>query len=593
MKNLKIILTILLVVACIGAGFFALNKTMFEARSHYEGHEETLGKLIISDYSGDEAYTNLADECRDYLDKYKKALDKKNMISCPKLDKTLTQKEESLLKYDKIVVSEVATKLKNFKNTKSLFEYEIARIDAVESEGSDLVKSEDYNSAYKKYVGTLSSMEKIASSDTVDVLQYDYSEFPKVKLYLDSAKLEEILGRSIDGTKFKIVEKIGDSYEEIPVDDYGTTSQAGGLNIDLVADVSASMQSCFVDVKSATTSFVQNIDMTKNKVGLMSFSDYISQDSEFTNDQIAVENAINSLNLQNMTCLYDALAVSLSDTNSQAGAKCIVAFTDGKDNMSYYTDYNGICNLAKSYGIPIYIIGIGPLDFGWEQTLQNISSQTNGYYKNIDTFNIDEEMSDVYQDILKNQEQLYYISYLDKNEDESQKRELYIEYSDDDITVRNQLKDTVEKPSETVDENSKKAAVASFIRESNLKYFEALNTRKIIAVQKFYDSDSQGGKDLLEDVQANIQTAEEEQATFDFYDYSIDKVEIAADGTYKVTYTQKYKKSYSEGSKSTEASSTDTVIEKNGRFYIVGYDEIYQKDLIDTTNKLNDSNYQN
>ncbi len=575
----------------MGAGFFALNKTMFEARSHYEGHEETLGKLIISDYSGDEAYTNLADECNDYLDKYKKALDKKNMISCPKLDKTLTQKEESLLKYDKIVVSEVATKLKNFKNTKSLFDYEIARIDAVESEGSDLVKSEDYNSAYKKYVGTLSFMEKIASSDTVDVLQYDYSEFPKVKLYLDSAKLEEILGRSIDGTKFKIVEKIGDSYEEIPVDDYGTTSQAGGLNIDLVADVSASMQPCFVDVKSATTSFVQNIDMTKNKVGLMSFSDYISRDSDFTNDQIAVENAINSLNLQNMTCLYDALAVSLSDTNSQAGAKCIVAFTDGKDNMSYYTDYNGICNLAKSYGIPIYIIGIGPLDFGWEQTLQNISSQTNGYYKNIDTFNIDEEMSDVYQDILKNQEQLYYISYLDKNEDESQKRELYIEYSDDDITVRNQLKDTVEKPSETVDENSKKAAVASFIRESNLKYFEALNTRKIIAVQKFYDSDSQGGKDLLEDVQANIQTAEEEQATFDFYDYSIDKVEIAADGTYKVTYTQKYKKSYSEGSESTEASSTDTVIEKNGRFYIVGYDEIYQKDLTDTTNKLIDSSY--
>lgn len=591
MKNLKIILTILLVIACVGAGFFALNKTMFEARSHYEGHEETLGKLIISDYSGDEAYTNLADECNDYLDKYKKALDKKNMISCPKLDKTLTQKEESLVKYDKIVVSEVATKLKNFKNTKSLFDYEIARIDAVESEGSDLVKSEDYNSAYNKYVGTLSSMEKIASSDTVDVLQYDYSEFPKVKLYLDSAKLEEILGRSIDGTKFKIVEKIGDSYEEIPVDDYGTTSQAGGLNIDLVADVSASMQSCFVDVKSATTSFVQNIDITKNKVGLMSFSDYISRDSDFTNDQIAVENAINSLNLQNMTCLYDALAVSLSDTNSQAGAKCIVAFTDGKDNMSYYTDYNGICNLAKSYGIPIYIIGIGPLDFGWEQTLQNISSQTNGYYKNIDTFNIDEEMSDVYQDILKNQEQLYYISYLDKNEDESQKRELYIEYSDDDITVRSQLKDTVEKPSETVDENSKKAAVASFIRESNLKYFEALNTRKIIAVQKFYDSDSQGGKDLLEDVQANIETAEEEQATFDFYDYSIDKVEITGDGTYKVTYTQKYKKSYSEGSKSTEASSTDTVIEKNGRFYIVGYDEIYQKDLTDTTNKLIDSNY--
>ena len=37
--------------------------------------------------------------------------------------------------------------------------------------------------------------------------------------------------------------------------------------------------------------------------------------------------------------------------------------------------------------------------------------------------------------------------------------------------------------------------------------------------------------------------------------------------------------------------TVNDVIEKNGRFYIVGYDEIYQKDLTDTTNKLIDSNY--
>lgn len=603
MKKLKIILIFLLIIIAGGACFFAVNRTLFESENHYKAHEEALEKLIISDYSTDDAYTNLATECKDYITEYKKALDKKDMIKCPKLNKLLTTKEESLLKYDKAIVSDVATRLKNFKNTEYLFEYEKANIQAAESEAEDLVKSEDYNLAYKKYNDALSSLENISTKDTIDIMQYDFSEFPKVKLYLDSTKLEEALGSSIDGTNFKIVEKIGDSYEEIPIDNYGTTSDVGGLNIDLLADVSASMANYLLDVKDATSSFVENIDMTKNKVGLMSFSDYINRNSSFTNDKTAIDDAIYSLETQNMTCFYDALAVSLSDTNNQTGAKCIVAFTDGRDNMSRYNNYNSICNLAKSYGIPVYIVGIGD-DSPWGADLQSISEQTGGYYKNIDTYNIDQEMTAIYNDIQQNQEQLYYIEYTDKNKDKSQKRELYIEYNDGNKIVRNQLKDTIEDPSEfganTADEetkkaleNTKKVEVASFIRQSNICYFDAINKRDLSLVQDFYDVHSEGGRDMLSQVKGNIKTNIEDEATFEFYDYEIKDVTIESDNTYKVRYYQKYKVYTPNKTEVYEAESTDTVVEKNGSFYLIGYNENYKRLTNDTTNKLNDSNYQN
>ena len=199
---------------------------------------------------------------------------------------------------------------------------------------------------------------------------------------------------SINGTKFKIIEKIGDNYEEVKINEFGTTSQDGGVNIDLLADVSDSMNPYFNDVKTATTDFVQNVDMTKNKVGLMSFGDSANRIYDFTNDQNAILNGINSLQLQNMTCLYDALSISLSNINTQSGAKCIVAFTDGYDTKSYY-NYNSVLDLAKSYNIPIYLIGIGELSPEYEEILTNISEVTNAYYRNINESNIQQKMSQI------------------------------------------------------------------------------------------------------------------------------------------------------------------------------------------------------
>lgn len=585
MRNVKIISAILLVVLCIAGVFFVINKNIFEAQSSYKAYEEKYKNLVITYYSDDDFYNNLANEYKELLTQYKNSLNKKGLLAIPKIQASLDEKATSLEKYDKVIVNEVSTKLQNIKNTKTLFKYETAQIEKTQSKAGDLEKSGNYNLAYINYFSALSSFEKV-SKENLQIVKYDFSEFPKVKAYIDSSQLEELLGTNIDGEKFKIVEKVGDDYEEIPISGYSLASEGTGLNIDLITDISASMAPYFNDVKTATANFVQNIDLTQNKVGLIAFSDYCERISNFTNDKDILNNAIVSLELKNMTSLYDTLAVSLDETNLQDGAKSIIAFTDGNDNKSYTNDYNTIIDLAKSYDIPIYIIGIGDLnqvndygngssdsnnplsasdntygnsnnqinnpddasgkfnaqlsasdytyddsnnqinnpddvsgdsnaqinDYGnnpgdsnvqdptviqsYASILQNICNQTGGYYQSLDNSSISQKMLELYQNILTTQNQLYYIEYSDKNEDESQKRELYIEYSNDDITVRNQLNDTVEiiDKDSSLGEIGKKSAVASFMKKANLLYFSALNNRDIQIVEGIYDSESESGR---------------------------------------------------------------------------------------------------
>ena len=593
-KSQKIILIISILILSIVAVFFVINKNVFAAKKNYNTHEKKLEKLIISDYSIDQSYTNLVNTCKDYMKEYKKSIDEKDMLNINKIDKSLEEKEKSLEKYDESIITDLSNDLNDLQNTKSLYPYETKKIDDIESKVNNLIKSGDYNSAYKKCSSILFSFRKISDLSNFGNLQYDFSEFPKVKLYLDSTKLEEILGYSINGTKFKIIEKIGDNYEEVKINEFGTTSQDGGVNIDLLADVSASMNPYFNDVKTATTNFVQNVDMTKNKVGLMSFGDSANRIYDFTNDQNAILNGINSLQLQNMTCLYDALSISLSNINTQSGAKCIVAFTDGYDTKSYY-NYNSVLDLAKLYNIPIYLIGIGELSPEYEEILTNISEVTNAYYININESNIQQEMSQIYGDISKRQNTLYYIDYTDKNKNKSEKRELYLEYNDGNTIIRNKIEypeipedKVVEIPNNNLYENGKIASVASFIRESNIKYFESMNKRDISLVKDFYD-ESESGQKLLLEAQSNLNKYTKENTTLEFFNYSINKVEIVNNNTYKVSYSQEYKDSTPNREPIYyHASATDTVIEKNGRFYITEFDGPEPQKLDSAKFKLND-----
>ena len=137
------------------AVFFVINKNVFAAKKNYNTHEKKLEKLIISDYSIDQSYTNLVNTCKDYMNEYKKSIDEKNMLNINKIDKSLEEKEKSLEKYDESIITDLSNDLNDLQNTKSLYPYETKKIDDIESKVNNLIKSGDYNSAYNKYASII------------------------------------------------------------------------------------------------------------------------------------------------------------------------------------------------------------------------------------------------------------------------------------------------------------------------------------------------------------------------------------------------------------------------------------------------------
>ena len=134
-----------------------------------------------------------------------------------------------------------------------------------------------------------------------------------------------------------------------------------------------------------------------DEVELTTFSTGVQQAIPFTKDKSKISQRIMNLTTDNMTSLYDALFAAVNTTAVQNGAKCVVAFTDGKDNYSQ-CKADDVIEVAKKYKIPVFIIGIGDTINTYD--LQRICDQTNGFYRNIN--NID-NMAEIYQEIYRQQ----------------------------------------------------------------------------------------------------------------------------------------------------------------------------------------------
>lgn len=115
-----------------------------------------------------------------------------------------------------------------------------------------------------------------------------------------------------------------------------------------------------------------------------------------------------------------------------------------------------------------------------------------------------------------------------------------------------------------------------------------MNKRDISLVKDFYD-ESESGQKLLLEAQSNLNKYTKENTTLEFFNYSIKKVEIVNNNTYKVSYSQEYKDSTPNREPIYyHASATDTVIEKNGRFYITEFDGPKPEPLKNAKFQLND-----
>lgn len=244
---------------------------------------------------------------------------------------------------------------------------------------------------------------------SIDVQQVDSRSFPEIRLYL---RVEDSAGnvpQGLDGGFFYITrQQANGEFIRQKVLQVTQLDQIENLNIDMVADISGSMDGSPIrEAKRVMQSFIQSVQFSAgDMVELTTFSNGVYINEAFCADAARLSSRISALDTYDMTALYDALYTAVNRVAAQNGAKCVMAFTDGKDNYSKCTAAQ-VIDLAQRYNVPIFIIGIGSVD---ESTLRNICQQTYGIYYNINSVG---DLSEIYQQIYRQEKELYLVSYTD------------------------------------------------------------------------------------------------------------------------------------------------------------------------------------
>ena len=241
------------------------------------------------------------------------------------------------------------------------------------------------------------------------VQQIDVSKFPEIKLYLrletDSGEVPD----DLDQTLFYVRrEDANREYIEQKVKKVTQLDKAENLNIDMVADVSGSMDGTpLMQAKDVMNRFLASVQFNAgDTVELTTFSTGVYINQEFCDDLSTLTGRVNGLVTDDMTSLYDALYTAVTRTASRSGAKCVIAFTDGLDNYSSCT-IDDVVEIAKRYHVPIFIIGIGDIDYN---AISYIAQETGGAcYTTGDVIS----MEDIYNEIYRIEKELYLVEYTD------------------------------------------------------------------------------------------------------------------------------------------------------------------------------------
>lgn len=373
--------------------------------------------------------------------------------------------------YNEQKAEEYNNKIREMSISGDYFDAEKGFVDNAKKELEEALKDADYVKAeqvFNDFDEQKKRYDRIEKSDYFDnFIQMDVSEDKTVKLYYEDN------GNNWNTDKFTLLERAKGDKEWSQAEIVGMNQVNGSLSIDLVVDVSGSMQDIFYDMKESVKNFVYNTD-NDTELGLSIISDIYRRESEFTDDKNNIVNLVDGLNCYGLTSLYQSLYSSVIYTASQPGSKCVVAFTDGL-NEPYGTGYdfteNDVIEAAKRYKIPVYIIALGSQVDSY--VLNNIAYSTGGkYFENTSIYNL----YSIYEEIYDSQKTIYELTYKSKLSNKKE-REVYVNYYDDSNGwgVRSEF---VMKPDIILNGYSENSIVDS----SNLKSY--YTNKKYLAVEE-------------------------------------------------------------------------------------------------------------
>lgn len=179
------------------------------------------------------------------------------------------------------------------------------------------------------------------------------------------------------------------------------------LGIVLVLDASGSMKGKpLFDAKDAARIFIDGMK-TGDKTSIIAFSSTPRLAADFTADKTALYEALNRIEADGDTALYDALYMALETTGkAKLSQPNIVVLSDGADTISGHTP-DQVIQAANAQKAAVYAVGLSTPEFN-EAPLLDIANRTQGRY----SFAPDSQMlSSVYTGLSRELHNQYRLSY--------------------------------------------------------------------------------------------------------------------------------------------------------------------------------------
>jgi VWFA-related protein len=135
-------------------------------------------------------------------------------------------------------------------------------------------------------------------------------------------------------------------------------SEAEGLSLALLFDVSGSMEARLTDAREAAGHILSWLDADRDEAAIFTFDTALDEHVPFTRGLRALPQSMASVAPFGATSLHDAIAKTAERTSHREGRRrAVVVLTDGRDNASLLAA-GDVSKLASAIDVPVYIFGI-------------------------------------------------------------------------------------------------------------------------------------------------------------------------------------------------------------------------------------------
>lgn len=265
-----------------------------------------------------------------------------------------------------------------------------------------------------------------AEAATMTIRQVEAKDFPKIVTTVTMPS--ELSAETFTKKNFSIKEngRDIDSFEVYPIKEARKP-----IAIVLAIDASGSMQGKPIfDAKDAARVFIDRMQST-DKIAIVSFADAPVLMTGFTSDKTALYNALERVQANGETSLYDALVLSTKTTAQETKAqKNVIILSDGADTASTHT-MQEVIDQAKAENVTVFSFGLASEDFV-EGPLRDISANTSG------TFELaggSESLAGFYEQLAKEIHNQYEIVYTSRSKIQDIQLEISAETSAGPLTA--------------------------------------------------------------------------------------------------------------------------------------------------------------